>query len=147
VLTKVAAFPEAGPTTSSGETGAVVPMPTEPLSNTEKSGLLLELATTNPAVVAEVSGPVTESLPHGVEVPMPTFPFASTVISVEVELPPVVEAMVKSGVFAAVLAELEMERMPYGEVVPMPTLFDVFIIKAALPLPEPRKRLLLPEGL
>ncbi|MBI2410208.1 hypothetical protein HYV30_04225 [Candidatus Kaiserbacteria bacterium] len=57
----------------------------------------------------------------GPAVPIPTLPFASTVIKVEVEVPPVVEAMVKSGVFAVVPAEFEIERSEYGEVVPMPT--------------------------
>src|SRR3989344_3440619 len=51
-----------------------------------------------------------ESREPGVEVPIPTFPFARMVIKVEVDVPPVVEAMVKSGVLAAVLAELLMER-------------------------------------
>ena len=49
-------------------------------------------------------------------------PLASTVSKVEVAVPPVVEAIVKSGVLARVVAELEMERNEYGEVVPMPTL-------------------------
>jgi len=40
---------------------------------------------------------------------MPTFRVASTVMRVVVAVPPVVEAMVKSGVFAAVVAELLME--------------------------------------
>ena len=39
---------------------------------------------------------------------------------VEVDVPPVVEAIVKSGVLAAVDAELEIERREYGEVVPIP---------------------------
>ena len=38
------------------------------------------------------------------------------------EVPPVVEAMVKSGVFAGVVTELLIERSEYGVVVPMPTL-------------------------
>lgn len=40
--------------------------------------------------------------------------------SVVVEVPPVVDAMVKSGVLAAVVAEFEIESMAQGEVVPMP---------------------------
>ena len=43
-------------------------------------------------------------------------------MSVLVEVPPVVEAMVKSGVTAAVETEFEMETREYGEVVPIPTL-------------------------
>ena len=42
--------------------------------------------------------------------PIPTLPFAKTVRSVVVELPAVVEAMERSGVLTAVLAELEMEE-------------------------------------
>jgi hypothetical protein len=43
-------------------------------------------------------------------------------MSVEVDVPPVVEAMVKSGVFAAVAMELEILRTEFGVVVPIPTL-------------------------
>ncbi len=50
------------------------------------------------------------NFPVGLLVPIPTFPFAKTVKSVDVAVPAVVEAMVKSGVLAAVLAELERER-------------------------------------
>ena len=53
---------------------------------------------------------------------MPTLPFAKTVIKVEVAVPAVVEAIVRSGVLAAVLTELEIESKEYGLVVPMPTL-------------------------
>jgi hypothetical protein len=52
---------------------------------------------------------------------MPTYPLARMVIRVVVEFPAVVEAMVNSGVLAGVLAELEMDRREYGEVVPIPT--------------------------
>ena len=51
-----------------------------------------------------------EKRERGDVVPMPTFPFASTVIKVVVEVPPVVEAMVKSGVLTAVTAELLSEK-------------------------------------
>src|SRR3989338_8603962 len=53
---------------------------------------------------------------------MPTLPFAKTVIKVDVAVPAVVEAIVKRGVLTAVVAELEIERMEYGVVVPIPTL-------------------------
>ena len=70
--------------------GVVVPTPTRPLSKTLKSGRLLESATTNPAVVPEVSFPVTESLPHGVEVPMPTEPL-KMLVPVVLKLPTIVD--------------------------------------------------------
>ncbi|MDD4901506.1 MAG: hypothetical protein PHS62_05435 [Patescibacteria group bacterium] len=57
---------------------------------------------------------------YGDVVPIPTFPFANTVIKVEVDVPAVVLAIVKSGVLTAVEAELEMESREYGEVVPIP---------------------------
>ena len=53
---------------------------------------------------------------------MPTFPDANTVRNVEVAVPAVVDAMVRSGVLAGVLGLFKMERSEYGEVVPMPTL-------------------------
>jgi len=56
----------------------------------------------------------------GTAVPIPILPLAKTVIKVEVEVPSVVEAMVKRGVLAAVPTELERERREYGDVVPMP---------------------------
>jgi len=65
---------------------------------------------------------VISSLAAGVFVPTPTFPLARIVIRVDVEVPPVVEATVKSGVLAGVVAEFEIERSEYGEVVPTPTL-------------------------
>ncbi len=52
----------------------------------------------------------TASLPHGLAVPTPMLPFARTVRSVEVAVPAVVEAMVKSGVLAAVVREFDIER-------------------------------------
>jgi hypothetical protein len=60
------------------------------------------------------------NLAPGAAVPIPTLPLAKTVKSVLVAVPAVVEAIVKSGVLAAVEAELEMESKEYGEVVPIP---------------------------
>ena len=53
---------------------------------------------------------------------MPSLPFARMVKSVEVAVPAVVEATVKSGRFGAVTAEFEMERSGKGEVEPIPKL-------------------------
>src|SRR3989344_615744 len=75
----------------------------------------------------------------GVVVPIPTFPLAKTVRRVDVEIPPVVEAMVKSGMSAAVLRLLLMERSEYGEVVPMPRLVPSKIKFELLANPEPSK--------
>ncbi|MBI2410210.1 hypothetical protein HYV30_04235 [Candidatus Kaiserbacteria bacterium] len=50
------------------------------------------------------------SAPSGACVPIPTLPFASTVTSVLVEVPAVVDAIVKSGVSTAVDAEFEIDR-------------------------------------
>lgn len=76
---------------------------------------------------------------------MPTLPFANTVISVEVEVPPVVDAIVKSGVFTAVVAELEMDRSEYGEVVPMPKkpleLMKIVEVACATPASLPTRKL------
>jgi hypothetical protein len=58
----------------------------------------------------------------GLVVPIPTLPFAKTVIKVVVEVPALVEAIANNGVLLGVVAELEIERIEYGEVVPMPTL-------------------------
>ena len=55
-------------------------------------------------------------------VPNPTLPFAKTVIKVVVETPPVVEAMVRSGMFAGVPRLFWMERKELGVLVPMPIL-------------------------
>ena len=46
----------------------------------------------------------------GLVVPMPTLPLANTVSKVEVAVPAVVEAIVNSGVLAAVLAEFEIDK-------------------------------------
>ena len=51
---------------------------------------------------------------------MPMLPLAKIVIKVEVAVPAVVEAIVKSGVFAVVPTEFEIERSEYGVVVPIP---------------------------
>ena len=56
---------------------------------------------------------------------MPTFPLARIVIRVEVDVPPVVEAIVKSGVLITVLRLFESDRREYGDVVPMPMLLFV----------------------
>ena len=85
------------------EPGVEVPMPTKP-----------ELKTLNFEFMSNKE--------EGAAVPMPTFPFASTVIKVEVEVPAVVEAIVKRGVLTMVEAEFEIDNKEYGEVVPMPTL-------------------------
>lgn len=53
--------------------------------------------------------PVTSSALTGAVLPIPTNPFAKTVIRVVVDVPPVVEAMVKSVPFAAEVAEFEIE--------------------------------------
>ena len=50
------------------------------------------------------------------------FPFARIVMRVVVAVPSVVDEIVKSGVFAAVVLEFEMERSEYGEVVPRPSM-------------------------
>lgn len=47
-------------------------------------------------------------------------PVLATLKSVVVAVPLVVDAMAKSGVFTAVVAELEMESNAYGDVVPTP---------------------------
>jgi len=54
-------------------------------------------------------------------VPTPMVPFANIVKSVVVEVPPVVEAMVRKGVFTAVLTEFEIDNSEFGVLVPMPT--------------------------
>jgi hypothetical protein len=51
---------------------------------------------------------------------------------VVVERPLVVEAMVKSGVFAAVVAELEIESCANGDVVPIPTLPSLAILNLSV---------------
>ena len=55
--------------------------------------------------------PATANFQFGELVPIPTLPFANTVIRVEVAVPPVVDAIVKSGVLAAVFRLFEMERI------------------------------------
>ena len=65
---------------------------------------------------------------------MPTLPLAKTVSKVEVAVPAVVEAIVKSGVLAAVLRLLEMDKIEYGEEVPIPNLPVSSIRALSLPL-------------
>lgn len=56
--------------------------------------------------------------------------------SVDVAVPPVVDAIVKSGVFATVVAEFEIENTEYGVVVPTPT-FPLFAMKSVeVPMSE-----------
>jgi hypothetical protein len=81
-----------------------------------------------------------ERMEPGDVVAMPTLPLARTVMNVDVDVPPVVEAIVKSGVLAAVVTELEMERIEDGEVVPIPTFPDTmspFAGAALTPAYEP----------
>ncbi|MBI2410211.1 hypothetical protein HYV30_04240 [Candidatus Kaiserbacteria bacterium] len=74
----------------------------------------------------------------GTALPIPILPFASTVMRVEVEVPPVVEAMVNKGVLTVVCWLFEIERSEYGEVVPIPT-FTAFA-----PVPPSTRELLAP---
>jgi hypothetical protein len=64
---------------------------------------------------------------------------------VVVEFPAVVEAMVKSGVLAGVVAELEIERREYGEVVPMPIIpvddTKIDEVACATPASSPTRKL------
>jgi len=89
--------------------------------------------------------PLTVKSAPGLAVPIPTLPLASTVKKVEVAVPAVVEAMVRSGVLAAVLRLFERERREYGEVVPMPMfpieLTKILVVACAVPASFPTTKL------
>lgn len=114
------------------------PRPTLPVA------LPANIFNANGAVPFVLSAPKISNCAFGDVDPMPTFPFASTVMRVEVEVPPVVEAIVKSGVFAGVVAELEMERMEYGDVVPRPSLpveeMKILDVACAVPASLPTRK-------
>ena len=73
----------------------------------------------------------------GVVVPMPTYPVDKIVIRVEVDVPLVVDAIVKRGVFGAVFVLFIIETREYGDVVPMPTYPALVTIKLAATDEEP----------
>jgi len=121
------------PATESLEYGEVVPMPTLRLLFAMVKATLLEKSVEDamlkdlsvelyPIFQASASEPNRRlASPLPVVPPTVTSPAWSTLKSVVVAVPAVVEAMANSGVPAAVLAELEIERSAYGEVVPIPT--------------------------
>ena len=68
---------------------------------------------------------------------MPVNPLAKIVIRVEVDVPLVVDAIVKRGVFGAVFVLFIIETREYGDVVPMPTYPALVTIKLAATDEEP----------